>query len=71
MAWCGPYACRRGLATAVKTADAQLAAKSLWRHASFATTQAHYIEPVSDEAAHAMDKISTLFDNRDVSGRPS
>jgi hypothetical protein len=55
----------------VKTADAQLAAKSLWRHASFATTQAHYIEPVSDEAAHAMDKISTLFDNRDVSGRPS
>lgn len=73
--WRGWYACRRGLATTVSDLDTTLAAKSLLRHSNIATTQAHYIKSVDAAAVHAavraVDKVSALFDNKPVFGRPN
>ena len=70
-AWRGFYALRRGLGTTATTVEADIAAKSLLRHANIATTRAHYIKSVPAEAIRAVDKIDHLFDNQIVSGRPN
>jgi integrase len=69
--WRGWYALRRGLATLAKSVDTTLAAKSLLRHSSIATTEQHYIKSVAKDAARAVDKISALFDNCGGSSRPN
>lgn len=68
--WRGFYALRRGIGTALADVDSAVAAKSVLRHSNLATTTAHYVKSVSESASRAMDKVSTLFDNR-ISSRPN
>jgi len=58
--------------TALADVDSAVAAKSVLRHSSVATTTAHYVKSVDAAALRALDKIDMLFNNRNVaSGRPN
>jgi integrase len=69
--WRGWYAFRRGLATLATSIDSQLAAKSLLRHSSVATTQAFYIKSVTTEAVRAVEKMDALFRPANANAAPN
>jgi integrase len=69
--WKGFYALRRGLGTTLADVDTAMAAMSALRHANMATTTAHYVKTVDAAAVRGLDKVSSLFDNTNASGRPN